>query len=802
MLISLNWIRDFVDLPRDVSPPELGERFTLTCAEIEGVERIRVDARGLIAARVVSNRELPGSRGLRHVVLDVGGGRTVETVTAAPLLHVGTCVVYAPPGASLAAFGVIREAKVEGHASVGMILPGEAIGIEMAVQTAIVLPPYAEPGEELAAEAFDDWVIEVDNKSITHRPDLWGHYGIARELAAMYRSELKPYPVVPLEELTDVDLPEIPITIDDPGRCPRYSGLRFGSVGSQAAPLWMQLRLGHVGLRPIDCLVDLTNYIMMELGQPMHAFDGDKVERIEVGLAEPRSTFVTLDGIERALPDAALMILSNRRPIALAGIMGGLDTEIRAQTQSLLLESANFEPATIRRCANALGLRTDACVRFEKSLDPANTVLAIQRFMHLARPEFPQMKPASRLSDAYPEPAEPVTVEVDPHFAARFMGHPIEAKDIVEILTPLGFTVEDDADKLLVGVPSWRATKDISIEADVIEEVARYVGYNSIEPVLPDVEVRCFEPNAQHEVEQASLRLLCLGLSFSEIHGYIWYDSNWTRRLGFDPGPCCELKNPASAAMHLLRQTLVPGLLAAVDLNRHYAADLRLVELGGVFFPEGSQVQEAHERRHLGLVCARRQKGAEETLLAELKGVVETWSGQTLGRPARFEPHPADNARPWEHPQMTAHVVVGDVPAGRLSALPLGLRRAMDEHLAAWSVAWAELELNGLCGPAPVEKLRPVPAHPEVDLDFSFLVPVSVRYTAVANQLAGFEHALLKRVSYVGCYEGKSVPAGRRSLTVRCRIGDPTRTLVDDDIASFRTAFEGFLGACGWSLRR
>ncbi|UCG17032.1 MAG: phenylalanine--tRNA ligase subunit beta, partial [Phycisphaerales bacterium] len=443
MLISLNWIRDFVDLPWDVAPHTLGERFTLTCAEVEGVERITVDAKGLIAAYVVSHSEIPGTRNLRHVVLDVGDGRTVETVTAAPGLRKGVPVVYAPPGASVAATGEIRESRVEGRPSVGMILPGDAIGIAMAIQTAVFLPPSVAAGEPLPGEMFDDWVVEIDNKSITHRPDLWGHYGIAREIAAMYGRELKPYPLVRLEELTSPDLPEIPIEIDDPTLCPRYSGLRLLGVGSQPAPLWMQLRLGHVGLRPIDCLVDLTNYIMTELGQPMHAFDGDKVERIEVGLAEPGSTFVTLDGMERKLPDRALIILCNRRPIALAGIMGGLDTEICEETKSLLLESANFEPATIRRCANALGLRTDACVRFEKSLDPANTVLAIQRFMQLAKPEFPDLALASRLSDGYPAPARRTEVEVDPRFVARFMGHPIETPEITAILEPLGFTVED-----------------------------------------------------------------------------------------------------------------------------------------------------------------------------------------------------------------------------------------------------------------------------------------------------------------------------------------------------------------------
>ena len=797
MLISLNWIRDFVDLPNDLSPRELADRFTLVCAEVEGVERIAVEPRGLIAARILSVRDVPGTGDLHSVTLDVGDDRTVETVTAAPMLHEGAAVVYAPPGASLGAFGTIRETRVSGQASVGMIPPGDAIGIAMAVQTAVFLPPSAQPSEPLAPELFDDWVIEIDNKSITHRPDLWGHYGIAREIAAMYRRELRPLPAVEPEALSDKRLPEVPIEIHEPRLCPRYSALRVRGVEAQPAPLWMQLRLGHVGLRPIDCLVDLTNYIMMELGQPMHAFDGDRVERIEVGLARPGSTFVTLDGIERKLPDQALMILTGGRPIALAGIMGGLETEISARTRCLLLESANFEPATIRRCANALGLRTDACARFEKSLDPANTELSIRRFVYLARPEFPDLAPTSRLSDGYPSPAPPVEVRVDPRFVARFIGHPMEKPDIVEILAPLGFTIEDEGDALRAGVPSWRATKDVTIEADVIEEIARYVGYNTIEPVLPETEVRCFEPNALHDVEQASLRILCEGLAYTELHHYIWYDAAWLKRIGFEPGPCLELRNPASAGMNLLRQTLMPGLLASAELNRRHSADLKLIEVGSVF-PPG-----AEEQRRVGLVIARRQKGSEDEVLAELKGTLEVWAAQTLRRQAAFRSADADNARPWEHPRKTAEVVIGEIAAGRVSSLPLPTRRAMDEHLAAWSIVWAEIELDDLCKQAaPVEKLQPVPAHPEVDLDFSFLVQATQRYTAVAETVSRFRHPLLRRVHYVGSYEGKSIPADRRSLTLRCRIGDADRTLVDDDIASFRSTFEQYLEQCGWSLRR
>lgn len=360
MLISLNWIRDFVDLPPDVDPRDLAERFTRTTAEVEDVNPISIGARGLIVVRVVSVTELPGTRNLRLVTLDVGRSEMVETVTAAPAMHTGSNVVYAPAGSSVAAFGEIDTPTVAGRTSTGMILPGDAIGIAMAAQEAIFVSNAMTPGEELPTNLFDDWVIEVDNKSMTHRPDLWGHYGIAREIAAIYGRPLKPYPGVPLEELLSSRLRGIEILIADAVACPRYSGIVLEGVPTQPAPLWMQLRLGHAGMRPITGLVDLTNYVMADLGQPMHAFDAAKVPRIEVDWAKDGERFQTLDGAERTLTADTLMIQCEGRSIALAGVMGGLETEVSAATTSLLLESANFNPTTIRKTANRLALRTDA----------------------------------------------------------------------------------------------------------------------------------------------------------------------------------------------------------------------------------------------------------------------------------------------------------------------------------------------------------------------------------------------------------------------------------------------------------
>jgi len=804
MYVSLNWLRDFVDLPADLDCHALAERFTMTTAEVEGVERIKVEASGLVAAEIVEIAPLPGPRNLSAGTVDVGGTR-LATVTAAPELHGGDKVVYAPPGATLPGIGKVGKAQVGGRESAGMIVAGEMIGLTQLTQKAVKLPPYTKAGEAIPiAGVLDDWIIEIDNKSITHRPDLWGHYGIARELAAMFRRTLRPYPVVPLEELNDPTLPQIPIVIDDPAKCPRYTGLMMTGVRPQPAPLWMQARLSHVGVRPIDLLVDLTNYIMMDLGQPMHAFDAETVDRIEVAVAREGEKFVTLDGTERTMPAGALMIQCRRQSVALAGIMGGANTEVTPKTTRLLLEAANFEPATIRRCATALGHRTEASARFEKSLDPANTVLSIQRFVYLARPELPALRLASRLSDAYPQPARPIRVTLDVGFLQRFMGRPVSAEEAMRILKSLEFGVTLLDGRIVADVPSFRATKDISIEADLIEEIARCVGYDNIEPALPEVTVRHFEPDAMHRLERRSLQLLCGGLGYAEIHDYIWYEPAWLRRLGYEAGECVTIRNPASAggepAPHL-RQTLAPGLLRAVELNRHHYERFDLVEIGSTFFPEAAGGREA---RHLALarVVPGRKAAQEDTAGATLKRDVLTWAMQVVEATVDFGPPPSDRPAPWQHEVKTSSVLLGGQPIGYVTVVPLACRRAMDEHLAAWSIALAEIDLSKVAGVrAAARPLPKVPTHPQTDVDFSVLADAGRRYADLAAELSQFRHPLLRRLSFVDSYEGGSVPAGKRSFTFRARVGHADRTLAEADLHEFRKAFLAFLGQHALEIR-
>lgn len=870
MLISLNWIRDYVDLPGDLDPIALAERFTRTTAEVDGVHRVEVAARGLIAAGVKNVVPLPGAKNLRLVNLDIGGGKTVETVSVAPVLNVGDRVVYAPPGASVKKLGAIGTTAVAGKTSTGMILAADSIDIAAAGQEAVFLSNEFKPGDVLPADLFDDWLIEIDNKSLTNRPDLWGHYGVAREIAAILSRErnaipacrefarpglpppngvaraeacgsLKPLPVVALEELSAVSLPEIPIVIANPNACPRYSAIVVEGVPAQPAPLWMQLRLGHVGQRPISGLVDLTNYIMMDLGQPMHAFDAARVRRIEVDGAAEGERFKTLDGVERTLTRTDLMIKSGGKSVALAGVMGGLDTEVSAATTSLLLESANFDGATIRRTARRLALRSEASARFEKSLDPANTVLGIQRFVQLARAMYPNMRLTSSLSDGYPKPATPVRVAVDPRHVVRTIGRDVPLDEARRVLAPLGFEMSRGGTHWTAAVPSHRATGDVSIEADVIEELARCIGYDAVVPDLPHVTVRTFAMNALHELEQRSIEYFTTVHAFNEIHGYLWYDSPWLAKIGFDPGSCVELRNPAGEGLHRLRRSLMPGLLAAVAKNRFHFDSLALLELGGVFEVGGASSRAAgfsprdpleggmarqrrragaenpsptqgdgrvgvdsgdHESRRLALVVAQRGRKIDDELNARLRTALCGWAWQRFGRTLRFaESAPAPD-QPWEHPRRTADIMIDGAPVGRISVIDVALRRAMDEHLVAWGVSWAELRLSGLESvPRAVETLGAIPPFPIVEMDFSILVPKTTQYAQVVSHLARFAHPLLRSMRFVTSYDGDQKSDNKRSLTFRCTLADDTRTLADADSAAFRAAFEGHLRSCGFGIR-
>jgi phenylalanyl-tRNA synthetase beta chain len=366
---------------------------------------------------------------------------------------------------------------------------------------------------------------------------------------------------------------------------------------------------------------------------------------------------------------------------------------------------------------------------------------------------------------------------------------------------PAGPTASDKggSPRLRVTPPSWRATKDIEIEADLIEEIARFIGYNNIEPSQPRVAARYFEPSPELDVERRTLEYLCVGGDFCEVHDYIWYDDDWCKTLGFAPGECITLKNPAADNCARLRTSLVPGLLAIAERNRHHIPRFQLAEIGSVFYPGRSEVEQS-QHRNLALCVAESGRKADQAVWDRLRSALEGWARQVLESGIEFGV--AKSAKPWEDADRMAEVRVDGKPVGRATILPLALKQRIDERLKAWSIALAEVNLSAV---APLihrhATLAPVPRFPQVQLDFSVLADAAERYESLRGRLAAFTHPQLKRLTYVEAYQGGSIPSGKRSLTFRAEIGLPDRTLNEDEIRGFQDSFKGYLTSCGLQLR-
>ena len=544
MKFSYNWIREFVPGLAE-APGPLERLITMKTAECEGVEPVA----GLLAraclAQVESVEPIDGSHNVKAVV-DAGtlGRRTV--VCGAPNCQPGMITAYANIGKKV----------IQGVESDGMLASPAELGINKDHSGIIEL--CGTPGEPLDRCAADN-IIEIDNKSITHRPDLWGHFGMAREVSAIVGEKL----VDPVDmALLPAGPPAIEIEIADFDLCPRYSALVFENVTVGPSPYWLQARLMAIGLNPINNVVDMTNYVMSELAQPMHAFDADLLKggTIFVRRARVGEAFQALNGESYTLDSANLVIADSAGAIGLAGVIGGAGSAISAKTTRVVLESANFQASSIRKTSSAIKLRTDASMRFEKAQDPANTVRGLARAVELLQEVSPGIRLVGGLVDRRKTLAPPPPIDLPLDWLARKLGRSMEAAEVRGILERLEFRVIEPAPGLLrVTVPSWRATKDISMRDDLVEEVGRMVGYASITPQAPLVLSRVPPGNPtrrfQHEV-----RNIFVDLGFTEVYNYSFLSEESVRAFGWDPAAHVRVANPIASDQALMRASLLPGL--------------------------------------------------------------------------------------------------------------------------------------------------------------------------------------------------------------------------------------------------
>ncbi len=478
MFLSMNWISDFVDFT-GLDKLELIHKFSLSTAEVENEILFKgSDLSGVVVAEIKSVENHPDSKKLHLLKVDTGENELTDVVCGAPNVRVGMKTAFAKVGAKIGEIEIAPR-PLAGHMSYGMCCSEAELGISDDNSGIMDITDDVPNGADLKdIYEIDDIVFEVDNKSLTNRPDLWGHYGIAREFAALAGRELKPLGV---EDLKAYDgLKKVDLKIEDP-LCYRYSCLQVENITKSVSPVNMRIRLFYCGMRGINLLADLTNYLMLEMGQPMHAFDSRKVEKIRIKRFDKPFTFKTLDEVERNIDENTLMICNGDQPVAIAGIMGGLDSEIVDDTTTLTLESATFDAASIRKSTVRLAHRTDASMRYEKSLDPELTVPAIARFLYLLKQYDGGVQVVSALTDEYAYKYDTVELSFDKAFVDRYTGIEIDNDTILKTLTSLGFKAELDGDNFDVVVPSWRATKDVTIKADIIEEITRIYGYDNFD---------------------------------------------------------------------------------------------------------------------------------------------------------------------------------------------------------------------------------------------------------------------------------------------------------------------------------
>ncbi|MEZ5400421.1 MAG: phenylalanine--tRNA ligase subunit beta [Bryobacteraceae bacterium] len=780
MLFSVNWLSELAG-GIEIPPRDLALLVTTRTAEQEGVEPVGAHFGRVRAARVTAVEPIEGSHNVKAAI-DAGDGVLRTVVCGAPNCRPGIVTAWVPPGTVLGD-KTIGRATIAGVQSDGMLASGAELGINRDQDG--VLELSSAPGSAIPGCA-PDWAIEIDNKSLTHRPDLWGHLGMAREVAAIAGGALSD--PVDMALLPAAENAAVTVAIEDLALCPRYSALVFDNVTVGPSPLWLQYRLESIGLNSINNIVDVTNYLAAELAQPTHAFDGDKLigGAIFVRLARDGERIVALNNEEYALDGNALVIADAAGPVAVAGVIGGLDSSVTDSTTRVVFESANFHPGHIRKTSARLKCRTDASMRFEKAQDPENTTRALARAIALLREVSPGIRLLGGLADVRAPRRVPPPIELDIDWLGRKLGRAVTPAEVRAILESLSFIVgEPKPGLLLVGVPSWRATKDISLREDLVEEVGRIIGYDNITPAPPLLPAAPPPGNPVRDYLHG-VRLATAAQGFTEVYNYSFVSEEHAAEIGLDPASHVRVANPIASDQGLLRRSLIAGLLKNIRENARHLPAFRLFEIGRAIVPEARDADALpKETPWLGaVVYAREGDGAAG--LQEAKRLAECLlPGATVG--------PAE-ARPHEHPVRAWDVRWRGVAVGRLGEF--------HPRLVEGRAAVLEINLQAAMdtGARPA-RYRPLDRYPSSSFDLSIVVPTRALVGELDTDLRRFAGDRLREVEYVRQYSGPPLAEDRKSVSFRITIGAPDRTLSAGEITAARNSLIEAMRAAGYELR-
>ena len=789
MKLSLNWIKDYVKLPDDMDLSKLAYDLTMSTVEVEGAERLADQFDKIIVGEIKEVLPHPNADKLRVCKVDIGDGEIKDIVCGGSNLEPSMKVVVACPGAMVRWHGEgepveIKNAKLRGVPSFGMICAAVEVGLADLFpakddhEIMDVTSFDVKAGTPLAeALDLDDIILEIDNKSMTNRPDLWGHYGIARELAALYD-----LPLVEFEKYVPTTTESYDVRIMDTERCPRYIGAKVEGLGVKPSPFEMQSRIWRVGMRPINALVDITNYVMLATGQPTHVFDSNHIiDHIEVRRANQDEKLLLLNDKDLALSSDDLVIADAEGAVALAGVMGGAKDSVLPETTSVILEVANFESKGVRRTALRYDNRTEASSRYEKAVDPERCDQALSLAMKLFSELYPDMK-VTAYNDQYPNKLERKEIDVDFDWLDRRLGKRIPQEIVARKLGTMGFEVTFTEKGMHIVVPTWRSTGDVSIKADIMEEVARMYGYENFEATTITTSFDGAINQLGVDLVRKIKEYLAFRCNMQEIFTYPWMSDEFVNALFESTDGILALATPPSPTERYVKCSLLPNICKAIVKNERNFDEFDIFEEAQVFldsdYTENYKGEKLPaQRKHLGCAFVGSSDKIAD-LWRRAKGTIEMMPRYTHMEAFTFEkgekPYWADNVV-WQNIYLDGKKI-GDIALlSKKSALACGIK--------VLSAILVELDMDALVPfKSRTNRFEKLPEFPTNEYDISFLVDSMISWNEIREAIMGKKNELLRDAQFVDEYKGKQIPEGKKSITVRLVIGSNEKTLTGDEI--------------------
>jgi len=801
-------------LENSYSAEEIQSLLTHHTAEVEGILHQDQNLDKVVTGKLLEFEKIAGSEKLHKGIFDIGWKKIQIVFGSVHVIHPGEILPIALPGAKLPG-GEIKITEMMGVKSEGMVCGDDELGIGQKGLTRFPAnTPLGQPIADILG--LNDISLVVDNKSLTHRPDLWGHYGIAREIAAISDKKLKPLQL-------EIDFPatgESPnVEVKAKKLCPRYLGVYINNIKIAESPAWLKNRLSAVGYRSINNIVDVTNYVMAELGQPLHAFDAAKIDTgIIVRTAKKDEKITTLDGVERSLnqtgKDETLVIADHKKPVAIAGIMGGANSEVDQQTTKILVESANFQPSSVRLTSVKLGLRTEAVQRFEKSLDPNLAEQAMKRVCDLILQVSPEAIICGPVTDIKNFKDKQLTVTVSLKKVFSKIGVTIPTEEVLKNLNSLEFkTTLSGKDKIKVEIPSFRATKDISIEDDIVEEIARMHGYENIEAKLPKLPIKLPIENNERKLKHFARHALSLGLGFNEVYNYSFYSINDIKKCLLPEEPHIKVQNYLSEDQTHMRISLMPNILKNIGLNLKSFDQFKLYEIGRTY--EDLQEYFPIEEKKICAVIVRNKAATKEKNTAagasnqgpsepfyEIKGALEEFFKLFHVNLKALEMRKGESLCAYAHPNRYASYYSrksGQEIARIFELHPLVAKNYDIENA---KIAVFEVNFSKLANLETEErKYKQIPKFPGIRIDVSVLIDKNTEIGKLQRAIQNCNKELIREVELFDLYEGQNIPPDKKALAFKVLLQSTQRTLTDAEMKTTQQKIFEELTKLGGEIR-